>query len=998
MSRELDGRVAAAMHALAADPNLTGAGGSTVDRVFDALLRRHREYTRQPVALFRRYVTASVERVRARTAALSVTGIGTTNTPVDATISAIARSDGSAEVGHASARGAEAPATHSGDSSVIEDRSSAAMPGPTAPSEEGQTGGGCAAAVSGSEPHPITGLKRRRDGGATRGRRVPLGGGARPGTGDITGSSAAMGVADPTASGAFPSFELPPYVRPWERYADIGGVRPLLRELRELLEYPLRHPEIFTHLGVPPPTGVLLHGPPGVGKTLLARAIAGELGVYFRSIDGPEIVGSVSGESERRLRLIFEDAAAHAPSLIFIDELDAIAPRRDSTSRGMERRIVSQLFACMDALASGTRGDAADGGARARPAVMVLAATSRPDGIDVGLRRAGRFDRELAVPIPDEAGREEILRLLAGKMRLAGPAGPSAVAGDTVVALDSSSYGKLTAESVASSTTTAAGAIIDRPIGIIVSEDAVNVPNLQSIPIPCDTTVQSMVTAVATTSIHANTETFPPGGDSNADVSMATGVDGGMAAVASASQSRADAADVVDDAMRAISTAADTAAAAALQSFDFRAIARAAPGYVGADLCALTKEAAVCAVNRAYAALFNNADTGNISLGGGGSGGNDPISTARLAGLAVTFADFESALQRVQPSATREGFVTAPSVSWADVGALDGVRAELEMAIVQPLRRPQLFAALGIGSPAGVLLYGPPGCGKTLLAKAIAAETAANFIGVKGPELLDKYVGESEAAVRRLFARARASAPCVVFFDELDALAPRRGGPGGAGAGGGNVTERVVNQLLTELDGLEARRDVFVVAATNRPDIIDPAMLRPGRLDKLLYVPLPTAEERARILATQTRRTPLADDVDLTALACHSRCARFSGADLAGLVREAAVSALREYLASPACAAADAAASAVDGGVRVNDASQSIQVYHRHFVDALGRAFPSVSPNDERLYNNMTVRLRNSRSHLATEAEETAKPAAAVQPSGTSVRGGDATSGAAVEP
>ena len=364
-----------------------------------------------------------------------------------------------------------------------------------------------------------------------------------------------------------------------------------------------------------------------------------------------------------------------------------------------------------------------------------------------------------------------------------------------------------------------------------------------------------------------------------------------------------------------------------------------------------------------------------------------------------------SAVPKVQPSATREGFATVPNVTWKDVGALADVRSELEMAIVQPLRRPELFASLGLSAPAGVLLYGPPGCGKTLLAKAIANETAANFISVKGPELLDKYVGESERAVRTVFARARSSAPCIVFFDELDSLAPRRGGGGGGGGGSGsNVSERVVNQLLTELDGLEARRDVFVVAATNRPDIIDPAMLRPGRLDKLLYVPLPTPSEREAILRTQARGTPLGPDVDFKSIASSAACERFSGADLAGLVREAAVLALKEYLlglgdvegmmegggsrlsgstsssisststpndhmhrststptGSNLVGSAAAAASAAAGA---SPAVPAVLVNHRHFVVALSHTFPSVSPADERLYNTLQAKLRQSRSHI----------------------------------
>jgi len=462
----------------------------------------------------------------------------------------------------------------------------------------------------------------------------------------------------------------------------------------------------------------------------------------------------------------------------------------------MERRMVSQLLTCIDGLA--TRGGGGGGGGEGAPRkpVMLLAATSKPDSLDAALRRTGRFDRELPLPIPDEGAREAILGVLTRSCNLGPPDGA-------------------------------------RP--------------------------------------------------------------------------------------------------------DWRALARVTPGYVGADLAALVKEAAVGAIERA------------LRGGGGGGGGGDVMgdgAPVNLEGLFISHGDFEAAVARVQPSATREGFAMVPNVCWEDVGALAAVRDELGMAILQPLRRPEAFRALGLSVPAGVLLYGPPGCGKTLLAKAIAAESAANFISVKGPELLDKYVGESERAVRALFTRARASAPCIVFFDEMDSLAPRRGGGGGGGGGaseGGSVTERVVNQLLTEMDGLETRRDVFVIAATNRPDIIDPAMLRPGRLDKLLYVPLPTAGDRAAILRTQARRMPLGEDVDFDAIAAHPRAARFSGADLAALIREAAVGVLKEFFAQEG-----------GGGGAAGPRAPAM----RDFLAAFEKVHASVSPSDEKMYDQLRQRLR----------------------------------------
>ena len=1107
----LDNRVAAVLAQLAADPQLTGAVGSTSDKVFDALLRRHREYTRKPAAQFKKQIQNAIERVKAKQAAAAAraTGApssasfsanssnGTQNSSSSSSAAATATNDsqsnaGGVQQGEGGKEGDEQEDASldndegmgddgegvGSDSEVDVDLATAKMDGEEDDDEEGsqqeggeEEGGAAATAATTAESAahpkiievqaanmnsslyqhrqqqpkqpaaalqqqqqaaPATASRKRRKPGANEMLTATLrhsaasaqssaaasagiissssasgGGGkevrppprkmARPGSGlgapasaggalaaaaaTAAGGSSLDGYSGPVPSAAgYQPFELPPYVRPAERYAHMGGIGSILPDIRETIEYPLTHPELYSHLGVAPPTGILLHGPPGCGKSLLARAIAGELGVYFRSVAGPEVVGGVSGESESRLRAVFDDALAHAPALIFIDEVDAIAPKRDSSQRGMERRIVSTLLSCLDAVAAANAGTAAAAeaapsvsssetgeasnasSAEATPAVadaaatdaisgaasssssassssasviatpstlkpvMVLAATSRPDGLDPGLRRAGRLDREIALPIPDEDAREQILRVLTSRMRIA--------EGGQV------SIGGVAGASSSSSSSSAAAAA-----------------------------------------------------DSNS--SVAAGGD--------------DAMQVDTDAPPSSSSSSSSLPLPLASGFDYRSIARATPGYVGSDLAALTKEAAVCAVNRAFSQLFgvssgrpSDSATSSSSSGRSGSGtGKErldlqawsaagallrtaaPLTSAQLtaSGLAVTYDDFTRAIPKVQPSATREGFATIPNVSWADVGALSDVRAELEMAIVQPLRRPELFAALGLRAPAGVLLFGPPGCGKTLLAKAIANETSANFISIKGPELLDKYVGESERAVRQVFARARSSAPCIVFFDELDALAPRRGGSGGGSSGGNNVTERVVNQLLTELDGLDVRRDVFIVAATNRPDIIDPAMLRPGRLDKLLYVPLPTPDERAAVLKKQTRHTPLAPDVDLSALALDHRCDRFSGADLAGLVREASVAALKEYLLSSRgfVSGDDAVSSSSSSSSSSSTAAAptpSICVHQRHFVAALSKSFPSVSPADERLYNSMQAKLRNSRSHLNREATAGAAGAA----------------------
>jgi ribosome biogenesis ATPase len=629
-------------------------------------------------------------------------------------------------------------------------------------------------------------------------------------------------------------------VRPDVTFADIGGIDDVLQDIEELVHYPLLHPEIYEHLGVDTPCGVLLHGPSGCGKTQLARAIAGEYNVPFYQIAAPEIVSGMSGESEAKIRDIFEKARSTAPSIIFIDEIDAISPKRDNAQREMERRIVAQLLASMDALQSRSKVDAqrdaiieaieGTGVAPVRtkqPLVIVIGATNRADAIDPALRRAGRFDREIAVPIPSEKARGEILRLFARRLRLAD------------------------------------------------------------------------------------------------DVSIAQ-------------------------------------------------LAHLSPGYVGADLQSLTKEAAVAAINRIFGTLtgaeHGDADSSTAAAGNSSSSSSSsgrpptereraaallatraatsahlrqrttPLSAEELEALAITMADFHVALKRVQPSARREGFAVKPNVSWDDVGALEEIRSELEMSLVQPILQRELFEQVGIHSPAGILLFGPPGCGKTLVAKAIANQAGANFISIKGPELLDKYVGESEKAVRQVFARAAAASPCIIFFDELDALCPRRQGDGGNQAG-----ERVVNQLLTEMDGVGERKQIYVVGATNRPDMIDGAMLRPGRLDKLLYVALPDPKGRASILHAATRKTPLAADVDLVRIGADERCGGFSGADLASLVREAAIAALRESFAT---------------GVK----GVSVAVSARHFDAAFSKVRASVSPADVKRYDALSKSLSSGQN------------------------------------
>jgi transitional endoplasmic reticulum ATPase len=531
-------------------------------------------------------------------------------------------------------------------------------------------------------------------------------------------------------------------------YDDLGGMRGTIDALREMVELPLRHPELFQRLGVDPPKGVLLHGPPGTGKTLLARAVANESAANFFSIAGPEVMGSAYGESERKLREIFDQAAASAPSIIFIDEIDSIAPKRGQVSGEAEKRLVAQLLTLMD-------------GIEPRQNTVVIAATNRPEAIDEALRRPGRFDREIVVGVPDEPGRREIL------------------------------------------------------------------------------------------GIHTRGMPLAP------DVNL-------------------------DD------------------------LARRTYGFVGADLAALTREAALEAVRRIMPKLDLTKDV---------------IPTDVLDELSVELPDFDNALKRVQPSAMREVMVEAPTITWDDIGGLDDARDKLREGIELPLKHPEAFRRLGIRPAKGFLLYGPPGTGKTLLAKAAARESEANFIATKSSDLLSKWYGESEQQIARLFNRARQVAPTIIFIDEIDSLVPARGG----GLGEPQVTERVVNTILAEMDGLEELQNVVVIGATNRPTLVDPALLRPGRFDELIYVGVPDTAGRRRILAIHTEGMPLAKDVDLESLA--RRTERFTGADLEDLVRRAGLTALRRSLEEAEVTMADFEAGL--GETRASVTLEMLEEYDR---------------------------------------------------------------------
>lgn len=540
-------------------------------------------------------------------------------------------------------------------------------------------------------------------------------------------------------------------------YDDIGGLQDTIDQLREMVELPLRYPQLFTRLGVDPPRGVLLHGPPGTGKTRLARAVANESEAEFFLINGPEIMGSAYGESEKKLREIFEEATKAAPSILFIDEIDSIAPKRGQVQGEAEKRLVAQLLTLMDGLES-------------RVNLVVIAATNRPEAIDEALRRPGRFDREIIVGVPDVAGRREILGIHTRGM-------------------------------------------------------------------PLDKAV------------------------------------------------------------------------------DLKELARTTYGFVGADLAALTREAAIEAVRRIMPKLDLEAET---------------VPPEVLEELVVQRHDFVEALKRVQPSAMREVMVQAPDVRWEDIGGLDEAQLRLKEGIELPMKNPEAFTRLGIRPAKGFLLYGPPGTGKTLLAKAVAREAEANFIATKSSDLLSKWYGESEQQIARLFARARQVAPTILFIDEIDSLVPARGG----GMGEPQVTERVVNTILAEMDGLEEMQSVILIGATNRPGLVDPALLRPGRFDELIYVPVPGKAGRRRILAIHTAKMPLAKDVDLDEMA--ESTDRYSGADLEDLVRRAGLYALREY-----------------GGL-----VETVQM--KHFEKALEDSRASVTPEMEEEYSKMESQLKQN--------------------------------------
>jgi transitional endoplasmic reticulum ATPase len=537
-------------------------------------------------------------------------------------------------------------------------------------------------------------------------------------------------------------------------YEDIGGLHEEVQRIREMVELPLRHPELFQRLGIEPPKGVLLHGPPGCGKTLLAKAVANEANAYFININGPEIMSKFYGESEARLREIFQKAQENAPSIIFIDEIDAIAPKREEVVGEVEKRVVAQLLALMDGLQ--TRGN-----------VIVIGATNVPNMLDPALRRPGRFDREIEIGVPDKDGRFEILLIHTRGMPLA-------------------------------------------------------------------------------------------------------------------------------------------------KDVDLKKLADITHGYTGADIAALCREAAMKALRRYLP---------NIDLE------QERIPPQILEAMEIRMDDFMAAYREITPTAMREVFIEIPNVRWDDIGGLDRVKKELREAVEWPLKYPQAFERVGISPPRGILLYGPPGCGKTLLAKAVASESESNFITIKGPEVFSKWVGESERAVREVFRKARMASPAIIFFDEFDALVPRRG----MGYADQGVSERVISQLLTEMDGIIGLENIVVIGATNRPDILDPAVLRPGRFDKLIYVPSPDEKARLEIFRVYTKNMPLTGEVSIEALASLTK--GYSGADIEAVCREAGLNALRKNI-------------------------NTKEVSMEDFREALARIGPSITPEMEKFYESFGATYR----------------------------------------
>ncbi len=620
--------------------------------------------------------------------------------------------------------------------------------------------------------------------------------------------------------------------RPRVSYEDIGGLHDELEKVKEMIQLPIKHPELFDRLGIDPPKGVLLHGPPGTGKTLIAKAVANESGANFYTINGPEIMSKFYGQSEENLRKIFEEAQKNAPSIVFLDEIDAIAPKRSEVHGEVERRVVSQLLALMDGL-------------KGRGKVIVIGATNIPDTLDPALRRPGRFDREIRIDVPDRDGRKEILQIHTRGMPI------------------NSKLEELTGEKVDRAKIED---IIKQCLKKIHISDLVGNLVKQK-----DKNRKTAINEYLNVICNKFKEELPAKFYEETIKILSDEIANLVPYDVEDSEREIRAEQQITDRLEAIKDNSEDFIKRVLKEFILDETADLTYGFVGADLAALAREAAMNALRRYLP---------EIDL-------EQPIPPEILEKMEVTMTDFKTAHRGIEPSAMREFLIEVPKVTWEDIGGLEEVKQNLRESVEWPLSQPQVFKRMGIEAPRGILLYGPPGTGKTLLAKAVANESNANFISIKGPEVLSKWVGESEKAVRELFKKARTVAPTIVFLDEIDSIAPRRGIYAGS-----HVTESVVNQLLTSIDGLESMEGVVVIGATNKPDMLDPALLRPGRFDRLLLTPAPDRNSRLKIFEIHTKGMSLAKNVSLEKLADETE--GFSGADIEGICREAGMLALRE--------------------------------------------------------------------------------------------------------
>jgi len=620
-------------------------------------------------------------------------------------------------------------------------------------------------------------------------------------------------------------------------YEDIGGLTDEVKKVREMVELPLKRPEIFMRLGIEPPKGVLLHGPPGTGKTLLAKAVANESEAHFILLNGPEIMSKFYGESEKKIREIFDEAEKNAPSIIFIDEIDSLAPKREDAGGEVERRVVSQLLTMMDGLKS-------------RGKVVVIGATNRPNSIDPALRRPGRFDREVEISVPDKAGRLQILKIHTRGMPLEAPIEIS---------------------------------YIEREIKELeIRLKTISKKNENEIR-ECEESLELLK-----------------------EISQRIQDSGNKKKVEGLSGREKEKLNEVS------------------LKWMMDRIASKTHGFVGADVNSLAKEAAMVVLRK-------NLHKFNLEE-------DEEIPQETLKQLRVTQDDFNQALRVVRPSAMREVLVETPDIKWDDIGGVEAVKQDLKEAVEWPLKFPDSFTRMGIRPPKGVLLYGPPGTGKTLLAKAVANESESNFIQIKGPELLSMWVGKSEEGVRKIFEKARQVSPCVIFFDEIDSIANKRGGGMSQGS---KVTENVLNQMLSEMDGIEDLTNVIVIGATNRPDILDPALMRPGRFDRIVYVPVPESEGRLKILEIHTKNMPLEKSIDLKKISEETE--GYTGADIESLVREAAMLALRKDI-------------------------NTKKVIKEHFEEAMKKVLPSVSKNDQERYKQIESKYLKSAKAALTDS------------------------------